>query len=423
MSHKTKHSLSFLLCILLISLIVRVAFCMAVPIPIIKDSSGYNRLALSLLSGYGLSYDRVNPTLFRGPIYPLFLAGIYSIFGYNPVYARLVQSLAGAIMCLIFYYISKQCLDELVSRQVAWAVAFHPVLVALSSSLISELLFTVLLGLGAIFLTYGFIKKYMMAYFISGVLFGITTLTRSITAYFAPFLLCAQLVFYKNKKLVLGHIALFLCGQFLIILPWTARNYIVSGQFCAVATGGGIALWLGTYTPGKGYDLGMNQAVYDRYDEIVGEGQSYTTITNDKKLFIASIQNIKNDPIGYLLLIPVKFQRMFISAYGSFFNVHQIPLSNYFKNPNLVLQNPLVFLWLIFMLMLSMTVLIFGVIGLWSTRDRLNEFAPILSIIIYFVIFHIFTFSSARSGIPVLPFILIFSMVGFNSIFPVRTRI
>ncbi len=423
MSYTAKVSFKYILIIVLIGLILRIAFCLLVPVPVTKDSYGYNKLALSLASGNGLAYDMKNPTLFRGPVYPLFLSGIYSIFGYNFTIARIAQSLLGAAMCLVFFYLSRQYLDKTLSKQVLIALALHPVLIALSSSLLSELLFTFLLGLSAIALTYGFGKKNNLAYFISGLLFGVTTLTRSITAYFAPFLLCAQLIFYKNKKLILSHITLFLCGQLLLILPWTLRNYAVSGQFCPVATGGGIALWLGTYTPGRGYDLGMNPEVYRKYEEVVGKGQSYTSIENDKKLFRASVENIKNDPAGYILLIPVKLQRMFITSYSSFFNLHKIPLTDYLKNTRLILQMPFIPLWKGLMLFISVAIAAFGFLGVWQIRHNVEKFMPVLIIVAYFIIFHALSFASARSGIPVLPFLLIFAVVGFNSMFSVKSRI
>lgn len=407
----------FLLSILLIAFIIRVIFCLAIPIPVTHDSGGYNKLAQNLISGYGLSFDMVNPTLFRGPGYPLFLAGIYSVVGYNPMAARIIQSLLGALMCLLFYYLSRHYLNESLSRQASVAVVFYPVLVALSSSLLSELLFTFLLGLSAIALTGAFLKKHTPDYFISGLLFGITTLTRPITAYFAPFLLCAQLVFYKNKKLILKHISIFLCGQLLVILPWTIRNYAVSRQFCLVTTGGGIALWLGTYAPGKGYDLDTYPEVYKKYEEIIGKGQDNTALENDRKLFKASLRNIKDDPAGYILLIPQKFLRLFISTYSSFFNIHQMPLSSYFDKPYLILQNPLAPLWKILMLVLSAIILIFGCIGILHIKEAAERFIPLLVIIIFFIAFHVFTFASARSGIPILPFLLIFAVIGRNSVF------
>ncbi|MBM3254097.1 MAG: glycosyltransferase family 39 protein [Candidatus Omnitrophica bacterium] len=410
-------NVKYIFLILLLAFILRVIFCFAVPIPIDKDSSGYNTLALNLISGYGLSYDKVNPTLFRGPVYPLFLAGIYSIFGYNPMAARIIQSLLGMITCMIFFYLARLYINESLSCQVLTTIAFHPVLIALSSSLLSELLFTLLLGLSVIVLTNAFSKQSKLFYFLSGLLFGITALTRSITAYFVLFLLFTQLIFNKNKKLILNHICLFLCGQLLIIIPWTVRNYAVSGKFCPVATGGGIALWLGTYTPGRGYDLGMSPKAYQKYEEIVGKGQSYTTITNDKKLFKASLENIKNDPIGYLLLMPIKFQRMFISSYSSFFNLHQIPLSYYIKDTTLFFKNPFSLLWKVLMLVLSVATLVLGIIGVWNIRYDINRFFPLLTVIVFFIIFHTFTFASARSGIPILPFLLIFVIIGVNNIF------
>ena len=50
-----------------------------------------------------------------------------------------------------------------------------------------------------------------------------------------------------------------------MLVPWTIRNYIVLDKFVPVTTGGGKALFVATYLPGKGRQLPVKRALIKRF--------------------------------------------------------------------------------------------------------------------------------------------------------------
>src|SRR5258705_3638256 len=77
-------------------------------LPGIQDQVSYDALARSLLDGRGYSFIKNwypftpanTPTAHWSFIYPLYLAGTYTITGYHPLAARLLQGVVGgALIC------------------------------------------------------------------------------------------------------------------------------------------------------------------------------------------------------------------------------------------------------------------------------------------------------------------------------------
>ena len=75
------------LLILLLALTVRVGFVVAFPDPL--EETRYRTIAVNLLAGNGFSSDAsapYRPSEAAAPVYPLFIATVYAVFGRN-VYA------------------------------------------------------------------------------------------------------------------------------------------------------------------------------------------------------------------------------------------------------------------------------------------------------------------------------------------------
>ena len=48
-----------------------------------------------------------------------------------------------------------------------------------------------------------------------------------------------------------------------VLAPWALRNYLVLDRFVPVTTGGGKALFVATYLPGKGRQLPVKRALIE----------------------------------------------------------------------------------------------------------------------------------------------------------------
>ena len=88
------------------------------------------------------------PTAHRTPIYPLFLSGVYFIFGHSYLAVRIMQAIIGALTCLLIYWLGKEIFDEGVGRVVSLIVVFYLVPISYTGfSSNRNLLFTFLLSM------------------------------------------------------------------------------------------------------------------------------------------------------------------------------------------------------------------------------------------------------------------------------------
>ena len=97
------NKISYLELILLISIFFNALFLRLTVIyyfssPPQSDAKEYHSIALNLISGYGYSLEPGRPTTKRPPLYPLFLASIYTLL--NPDYrkALYVQAILHSIL-------------------------------------------------------------------------------------------------------------------------------------------------------------------------------------------------------------------------------------------------------------------------------------------------------------------------------------
>lgn len=165
----------------------------------------------------------------------------------------------------------------------AAVVALYPPLAWGPSSLLSE-------PLGAFFVTCAFTAltlawrtRRRAWWATAGALFGAVLLTRT-DLLFVP-ILCAVLGLVVlgttvNWRLGFQSAALLLLFAAIVIAPWTVYATGKSGGFVPVTTGGGSALFVGTYLPGNGSTFDMKFALKD---EVVKRhpdyaGRPYTSI-------------------------------------------------------------------------------------------------------------------------------------------------
>src|SRR5436189_6242920 len=73
------------------------------------DSKDYDALGLSLASGSGFA-DNHSPNTYRPPGYPFFLAAIYGCLGHYYAGVTVIQSLLGALTCLVMLKIGARLL-------------------------------------------------------------------------------------------------------------------------------------------------------------------------------------------------------------------------------------------------------------------------------------------------------------------------
>jgi 4-amino-4-deoxy-L-arabinose transferase-like glycosyltransferase len=202
----------------------------------------------------GIHYDpRGIETAFRAPLYPAFLALVYFFAGTGPqrfFAVRIVQAFLNALLIPLTYFLARRLFPEKpsVARLAAWAVAFYPILVIFPLALATENLFFILL-LGFVLTLVMAAQTRQMRYFVlSGVLIGLTALTRSVilpagalVALWAWFLLRERL-----KALAL------LAAILVVIAPWIVRNSLLYGRLTSIELSMGYNLYVGYHPQSTG---------------------------------------------------------------------------------------------------------------------------------------------------------------------------
>ena len=209
-----------------------------------SDSQIYMALANNLLDGRGYRLNGAQ-TPITGPLYVLFLAGLYGLFG-DPAAVRLFQAVLGALGCLLMYGIGRRLFDHATGLLAATILGVFPLVVYLTGLHLTESLFLFLL-LAAILQTLRIAERpTLLAATGLGGLIGLAALTRPLFIAFVPFLLAWTMGLWGVRSplayRVFGCIAV---GAVLVIIPWTVRNYLVVGEVVPVQSNSGLMFWAG----------------------------------------------------------------------------------------------------------------------------------------------------------------------------------
>ena len=248
--------------IFLLALSVRLAFIFDNPRDLESDEIEYNRLAMNLVEarGYINSADGA-PTSMRPPFYPVFLAGIYKLFGYSYFIAKIIQGFVGSLCVVFLYLLTERVFNRWVAILTGIFSSFYMSFVYCVNLLYTETLFSFLL-IFLIYLVYTAKTIDMTRFFNLGLLCGFLALTRA-EGILLPFIVIifilaekesARLSFILKRGIFSAFI--FLLGFIIVITPWTIRNTRVHNRFVLISTNAGLNMYQ-AIRPVKGKILGL----------------------------------------------------------------------------------------------------------------------------------------------------------------------
>ena len=199
------------------------------------DTVHYDTAAQSILQGEGfgpsLHFYANYGAYCLEPVYPLFLAFVYKIFGHSLLAVRIIQSLLSVLTVFVAYLLARQF-----SRRASMAVlifgSIYPFYIYISGLLyvtqIAALLF--------VFALYAFVRYRQEPgstwLFISGLAFGLAIVTKPVLMP-AILLITLWMLFAIrdswHKRL--AHAAVLLLTIVACMTPWSIRNWIVFQKF------------------------------------------------------------------------------------------------------------------------------------------------------------------------------------------------
>jgi 4-amino-4-deoxy-L-arabinose transferase-like glycosyltransferase len=314
------------------------------------DSHAYYALSKALYTEQSFGGPEFGDSSDWSPGAPfLYAASYYATGGAREGTARIVEALLGIATILVVFALGWRLGGRELGRWVglfgAAAVAVYPPFIHTTGELMSEP--PAMLSLPAAILAFLWAsdREGTWPWLVPGFLFGLTAMFRpEYLLVGAAFVVIAAIREWQQRgwRLGLAGAAVLLVALVLPILPWTVRNVLVLDRVVPISTGGGKALYVGTYLPADGEyqrvkallaerylgrDLEPNSAALDAvnptdlFDEVAKEVQrDHPDLTRDEALGKAGKENLSTyfgeDPWGYTAMTVRKVGRMWSSGVG-----------------------------------------------------------------------------------------------------------
>src|SRR3989338_6568609 len=406
----------FIISILIFALIIRLAYIFFVPqFPLLKDDLQYNVIAGNLLGGKGFSYDSVNPTAARGPVYPAFLAAIYFLFGQSYPAARLAQAVISALNCLLIYWIGKKLYSRAVGLSASLMMSIYPSTIGYTGLLYSETLSACLVSASILLFIVSKKKSKFGLFVVTGVFLGLTVLCYP-KFILLPFVLVLFGLWSNNlsrKYILLGG---FILGTVLTLSFWTIRNFIVFRKIIPVSVGVGTSLWYSTlpedYTEWYFEKEPLKSEMIKLYPVLQGPAEQHDFLfsVNTNEIFAQkAMMNIKNNPGLFVWLSAKRFFRQWLSSNANSIYVLRYSNSDYLRSGNYA-----VFSVKLLLILMHIYVVAFGCLGILVDigLKLKNIFSPVLLTILCSIFINSLFITQPRYQIPVLGLLLIYTAFG-----------
>jgi tetratricopeptide (TPR) repeat protein len=183
---------------------------------------------------------------FRAPFYAYFLGALYAILGPSLTAAKIIQHIIGAASCVIIflfaerYFNRKTAVTAGLLSALSWVFVYYE----------DELLLDSLLVLFGVLLVWSLMraseKRSLVAYFGSGLLLGLASITRPNFLAVLPVILIWLAIMYRSdlRRIMITFI-LVAAGAALLIFPVALRNILVGHDEVLIASQGGINFYIG----------------------------------------------------------------------------------------------------------------------------------------------------------------------------------
>jgi len=283
-------------------------------LPGIHDQLSYDALARSVLAGRGFTFEqdwypftRANtPTAHWSFGYVMYLVGVYGLFGYHPLVARLIQVTVGGIaMILLVYRLGRRLFNPTVGLVAPGLAAVYAYLVYYAAALLTETFYMVALLVALDAALDLAASPSWKKWTVLGMALGAAAVLRQVVLLFIPVLLL-WLLWQGRPRVKVWHPLLPLALIGLWIAPWTIRNYLVYDHFLLLNSNSGYALWASVH-PVQGTNFyGLNLAPLPPELRGLNEAQMNDILTRQ------GFQFILDDPLRYLLLTLNKAKDQFI---------------------------------------------------------------------------------------------------------------
>lgn len=323
------------------------------------DARKYDNFALHLSQGGEYSENYLK---FAGPGYPLFLTGIYKVFGRSYAVIWIIQALLHTLTAYLVLKIAERVFQEWPKKESIATLAmslygFYPDLIQSTAILMTETLYLALITAAAYFCLKLFQESAARNLPAFPILLGFAILVRPVALIFFLF----ALIFWIFQKRYKESLIIFTV-IFLMIAPFSYFFSQKTGTLTLLSNAGGFDLWLGNNPYANGEIITIPES------EKIFAGLSETEI--NKKGIQEVFKFIKEEPLKWLSLQITKTSKYFslIRPYGFWFYLSK------FQQLLIVIPSA-IFLFITFVV---------GISGLWialrQMPHKLNRLFALLTL-------------------------------------------
>jgi len=391
----------FIFTVLAVSFVVRVLWILHLDNSVDFWGDWWDELGWNIATGKG--YQILNPFVlndppfysWRPPLFPLFLAAIYRIFGHSFLAAKIFLAALGSFSCVLVYLITKKLFNITTAIFAAIAMIFYPTFIYFNGYLAPETLTLFSLLLFVYFLAKDIDSPSVKNYIFAGISLGFAVLCRTILSVLPVFILFWMVFNSKNKKRTIKNFLVMSIFIILTVSPWVVRNYKIHGVFMLNSTDGGQAIFINNNE--KSFKIEPSGVAYN-YDALEFKGRNELEIT--KILYQRGVQFIKTNPrkfIQYVSYRFLNFWRLFphTSLPDKPYSVKQIVISFSYVFP----------------------LFIFAILGfIYSLRDFRKK-SILFLVIFYYSSTYILVRATIRYRMPIEPYLIIFASFGLIETF------
>lgn len=190
---------------------------------------------------------------FNAPLYPYFLAGIYSVFGRDLMLVRLIQIGLGSLSCVWVMMAGKNLFSKPVGIMAGVLLAIYPTAVFSDCLIQKEVLALFLMAILLLLLSRGWHNKSSRTAFWIGIVLGFLALVRenALVILMTLILVYGLFQFWEKKKNITWILSCIL-GASLILLPVATRNWTIGKEFVLITANSGFNFYVGNHEHADG---------------------------------------------------------------------------------------------------------------------------------------------------------------------------
>jgi len=375
------------------------------------DDYIFDSWAMEILKGNWLGDSVIY--IYRMPLYVYFLSFVYYLFGHSYLAVYILQSIIGALTCLIVYRIGSIYFSPAAGFIAGLLTAFYGPFLYYTGMLVGETLGIFLTCLSFLFLLLFQKKSKYASLFIAGILMGLSMLARGNMLIVLPFIIFWLILILRKEKMIklVVSIVITLIGVLIAITPIMIRNYVIEKDVVPITALGGLNIYIGNAYGSDGkYHIvpkignSAENMVRDSIrvaEEEVGRKLKPSEVSNF--WLRETIKSIKEHGVGYLF--PLLFKKLVF-----FWNSYELPdIWDYYFIRNYI---PVLNLPFINFSILSAL----ASIGVYFSWPRRKDLSLLFTIVFGYMISLIAVFIISRYRAQVVPFLSVpagFAIVSF----------